>query len=455
MRRALPLAFVCLSLAAGSPGTLRFGAVPSGSDTKPVLLFLHGWNSSSEVWSVGNDMEAKATGAGYRTAFLDTYNDQSMWTNAPLIVNAAAQIQARFPGAHLVLIAHSKGGVDAQTALVYSGLKADALYTLGTPHRGTPLADLAWSGGAGWLAALIGLKNEGNRVLQTGYMASFRAQTDAKPESRATPLFTASGTKAGPFFSAYWWGGIAIGRTSDGVVPLDSSELPYEAGHLYTQSWNHGDLPNGTKSWPYIGASLASHSFLVPFRAEKAVPEPVLALDRLHRGGAIERSFAEFTFPVDAGHPVVELMLHSAGAMQQAIVISPRGHVSHLRFTGLDRNVLPGSRMSTGYLLAPESGLYRVRLMARNERDAYFFSARFPAEAMKGLTHSEVKDLREVKGLAQLRGDTAQAEISFDTRRIASPMRTFGPAEPAVLNHTTTLTWPGGRERTLIWSEAE
>ncbi len=455
MRRSLPLAFVCLSLAAGSPGTLRFGAVPSGSDAKPVLLFLHGWNSSSDVWSVGNDMEAKATAAGYRTAFLDTYNDQTMWTNAPLIATAANQIQARFPGAGLVLIAHSKGGVDAQTALVYSGVKAEALYTLGTPHRGTPLADLAWSGGAGWLAALIGMKNEGNRVLQTGYMASFRATTDAKPESRTTPLFTASGTKAGPFFSAYWWGGIAIGRTSDGVVPLDSSELPYQAGHLYTQSWNHGDLPNGTKSWPYIGASLAGHSFIVPFRAEQDAPDHVLALDRLHRGGRIERSFAEFTFPVDAGHPVVELMLHSAGTMQQAIVLSPRGHVVHLRSAGLDQHVLLGAQMSSGYLLAPESGLYRVRLLARKDHDAYFFTARFPTEATKGLAHSEVKALRESRGLALLRGEVTHAEVSFDTRRIAPPARTFGPAEPVVLNHTTTLTWPGGRERTVIWSEAE
>src|SRR5262249_9575916 len=46
------------------------------------------------------------------------------------------------------IIAHSLGGLDARYALSHLGLaaKVRSLVTVGTPHRGTPLADLATSG---------------------------------------------------------------------------------------------------------------------------------------------------------------------------------------------------------------------------------------------------------------------------------------------------------------------
>jgi triacylglycerol lipase len=47
------------------------------------------------------------------------------------------------------VIAHSLGGLDARYALAHLGLskRVRALVTVGTPHRGTPLADLAIGGG--------------------------------------------------------------------------------------------------------------------------------------------------------------------------------------------------------------------------------------------------------------------------------------------------------------------
>jgi triacylglycerol lipase len=46
------------------------------------------------------------------------------------------------------IIAHSLGGLDARYALTHCGLatRVRALVTIGTPHRGTPLADLATDG---------------------------------------------------------------------------------------------------------------------------------------------------------------------------------------------------------------------------------------------------------------------------------------------------------------------
>ncbi len=56
------------------------------------------------------------------------------------------------------IIAHSLGGLDARYALARLGLakRVRALVTIGTPHRGTPLADLATEGALGVARRAIG-----------------------------------------------------------------------------------------------------------------------------------------------------------------------------------------------------------------------------------------------------------------------------------------------------------
>lgn len=480
MRFRALLACLCLSLGlwAGVPGTLRYGAVPAGSGTRPVLLFVHGWNSDATTWSGSNDMEAQAAAAGYRAAFLDVYPDRAMWDNGPIISGAVDQVKDRFAGAGVVLVCHSKGGVDGQTALVYFGgsAKVDRLVTLGTPHRGTPIADLAWSSWAGWLAGLLGSKNEGNRVLQTGYMASFRTQTDAKPEARAVPLYTAGGTKAGPWFSSYWYGGIAIGRTSDGVVPLDSTDLPYQRARLFTRSWNHAEVKQGSNAWPYLQASLATPA-LAAFAPALAAPvpgapaiEPGHALDRLYRGGATASGMAEFSFPVDAGQPSLQVLLQTAAAPRRVLLIAPSGGIHVLRGaqTGFHRRseeeergneAFPGAANRQAHIAQPEAGLWRVQLSAQGE-DAYFFTAIFPGDAIHTIPAAEA--LTAVRGGASAAfaaaGSPGRAVHSVRTSAPVSPLRSMKAqpmAEPSVVNHTLVLTWPGGKERAVIFSEAE
>ena len=481
MRLRSLLAVLCLAaaLAAGTPGSLRFGAVPAGSGIRPVLLFVHGWNSDASTWSGSNDMEARATAAGYRTAFLDVYPDRTMWDNGVLVAAAVDQVKARFSGAGVVLVCHSKGGVDAQTALVYDGAaaKVDRLITLGTPHRGTPLADLAWSWWAGWLADLLGSRNDGNRVLQTGYMAAFRAQTDALPASRAVPVFTAGGTYAGPWFSAYWYGGIAIGRTSDGVVPLDSTNLPYQRARLFTRSWNHAEAKQGGNAWPYLQASLAQP---VPFVAAvaplaPAAAEPALALDRLYRGGRTEGGMAEAVFPVEAGQPLLRVAVETARAPRRLLLISPSGRLHAfarplgrprwgLRAhradldgeTAADDAAFPGATPSTISIPEPEPGLWRVQLSAQGE-DAYFLTALFPGDRSAPMNLAEARGL--VRGRALPLAAAAGLSVEVKTVRTTPPAAALkagvGRAEPSVLNRTLVLTWPGGKERDLVFSEAE
>ncbi len=483
MRFRSCLVMLCLPLLlrAGTPGSIRYGAVPAGSDGRPVLLFVHGWNSDASTWSGSNDMEADATAGGYRTAFLDVYPDRSMWDNGALVATAVDEVRAHFPGAGVVLVCHSKGGVDAQTALVYDGAapKVQRLLTLGTPFWGTPLADLAWSSWAGWLAALVWARNDGTRVLQTGYMAAYRAQTDALPASRAVPLYTAGGTKAGPWLSMYWFGGLAIGRTSDGVVPLDASSLPYQQGRLFTRAWNHGELMQGHNAWPYLQANLAQPALsgLAAAPAEPA-PAPVLPLDRLYRGGATAGGMAETTFPVDAGQPVLQVLLETGQPPRRALLVSPSGRIYAFRPSfrpgrppfgphalgaalegfreGAD-GAFPGAVARQLVVARPEPGLWRLQLSAQGE-DAYFLTATFPGDRHAPLPLAQGRALAHGRILPLVAGAEGPA-VAVHTVRVAPPaaaLRARGAGrEPVVLNRTLVLTWPGGRERDVVFSEAE
>lgn len=492
IRMLLSMLWLSALLVAGSPGYVRFGAVPAGSGVHPVLLFVHGWNSDASTWSGSNDMELKATAAGYRTAFLDVYPDHSMWDNGHLVATAVDQVKARFAGSGVVLVCHSKGGVDAQTALVYDGAasKVERLITLGTPHRGTPLADLAWSTWAGWLADLLGSRNDGNRVLQTGYMAAFRAQTDARPESRAVPTYTAGGTKAGPWFSSYWFGGIAIGRTSDGVVPLDATDLPYQRARLFTRSWNHGEVKQGSNAWPYLQASLAQPVLSLMANQSllgEPMPEPQLPLDRLYRGGRTRSGMAEATFPVESGQAQVQLLLQTSKTPRRALLISPSGriHTLHLvlpAFHGRARreklsaedleeglgkgpgegagdDAFPGAVGLTVSVAAPEPGLWRMQLSAQGE-DGYFVTVVFPGDQSTPLSLTEAHGFAHGHALplaAAAAGVTVQVHsVRTSTPSASMPLQAGSRMpEPSVLNHTLVLTWPGGRERDVIFSEPE
>jgi triacylglycerol lipase len=97
----------------------------------------------------------------------------------------AAQVRA-LPDARVNLIAHSMGGLDARYAIAKLGLsdRVKSLTTLGTPHRGTPLADL----GTDLLANKLRLSAlrkifdiEAFWDLTTGTMAEFNRQVPDAP----------------------------------------------------------------------------------------------------------------------------------------------------------------------------------------------------------------------------------------------------------------------------------
>lgn len=242
----------------GSPGTWYVGATPPNVDySKPVLLFVHGkggWAGSwweATVYHGTNDMYAYAYYNGYRTAFVDLYPEASMWTNGDLLRRQIDAVTAYFGVNQVTIVAHSKGGVDSNSASVHYGAnpKIKRIITLGSPHWGSPVADMAYSTWTWWLAALLGQRNDATYVLQTGYMSYFRSITDGRDTN--VPYYTLSGYKCGPLFSALWMGCVAISGEDDGLVPVWSARIP-GGTHLKEGYWDHDEIRMGSRTWSWF-----------------------------------------------------------------------------------------------------------------------------------------------------------------------------------------------------------
>jgi pimeloyl-ACP methyl ester carboxylesterase len=249
----------------GSPGTWYIGATPPNVDySKPVLLFVHGKGGWAGVWWGDtvyhgvNDMYNYAYNNGYRTAFVDLYPNKDMWVNGQMLSSLLNTITAYFGVAKVDIIAHSKGGVDSDAALYYYGgnAKVRRVITLGTPHWGTPIADMAYSTWTGWIASLMGEKNDATYVMQTGYMSNFRAGVN---ELATSPFYTLSGYKCGPVFTALWTSCAFIGGEDDGLVSVSSARRP-SSTHLKEGYWDHDEIRMGSRTWSWFAPVIQTAS---------------------------------------------------------------------------------------------------------------------------------------------------------------------------------------------------
>ncbi|TMU87592.1 hypothetical protein FGG79_05580 [Bacillus sp. BHET2] len=236
----------------GVPGQWYVGTTPSYvAPSKHPILYVHGLNSSSNTWWNENNMYETAYQNGYETAFVDLYPTKNMWDNGALLAQKIRDIY-NYYGEKIVVVAHSKGGIDTQSALVHYGAYpyVERVITLSTPHYGSELADLAYSSWAGWLAGILGSKNDATYSLQTGYMSYFRSETDQHVNVNKNPIYTFGGNKWGSFGSSLYWGGLylsAYGR-NDGAVTVNSSRLPY-ATELKVGGWNHSTIKEGSSTF--------------------------------------------------------------------------------------------------------------------------------------------------------------------------------------------------------------
>jgi hypothetical protein len=376
----------------GSEGDYWIGAIPPNfNPDKPVLVFVPGlgrgatswWGSTNYYGS--NDMYQYAYNAGYRTAFVSFRdadgNPGDMWRNGLVLKQQLESICRYFHVAQVDLICHSKGGIDAQAAIVHYGAfpYVAKVFTLSTPHWGSQLADLAYTSWASWLGALLNMQNDGIYSLQTAYMSYFRSNTDARAENGGIAYFTSAGTDWGPKLSGLYFGGLYLSEfgCNDGSVTVDSAHNP-RAIHISTSRLNHDNIRMGRNSWQYIEPKICSYQFLqrvLNLRGNRINNKRSAIVNIYAQGGTLQPA-AAIDIPVDSLSRRINIDFMVADPRVIIQVIAPKGTGYYPTAVYTDTGFFNGA---THYLLSlanPEKGYWQVRVTSLRN-NAYFLIVRY------------------------------------------------------------------------------
>ena len=242
-----------------------YGDVPPNSEQAPVLVFVHGLKGTAFDWWVGNDMYVSAWRARYRTAFVslsrdNSPNDASVEANGLVLRDALPAIAAHYRTDRLYLVGHSKGGVDAQAAMLYPRVAplVKAVFTISAPNQGTELADWAFGPGVA-LAGQLGLLTPGVFSMRTDSMARFRALADPVLRASDVPFFTVEGESFRGHPVTAVTGRILKDlvptEANDGFVTVPRGRLDSEyASDLGGVGENHFATDAGSATWAMIAA---------------------------------------------------------------------------------------------------------------------------------------------------------------------------------------------------------
>ena len=230
-----------LFVGALTESAIYYGAHPSNSANKPVLVFVHGFADLANSWFLpGNDIYDRAYDDRYRTAFVATTRGEGMWANGALLGDMLEEITDYYGVNDVVIIAHSNGGKATEVAMFYENKShlVNRAISLGTPFKGTGIADLAETPALNWLVDFIGLGG-GTSTSTTYYMEGVaRPILDNEPDNQPSKFINFGGwgynsgtTLAAPvMFVAGGYLKLAGGSNSeggnDGVTPYYSSKRP-------------------------------------------------------------------------------------------------------------------------------------------------------------------------------------------------------------------------------------
>lgn len=171
---------------------------------------------------------------------------------ASVPARAAALVKAieALPHPRVDVIAHSLGGLDARYALARLGLasRVRSLVTVGTPHRGTPLADLAVGGPFDWARRIVralGVPVDALEWLSTAALDRFNREITDVPGVRYGCVAGGVTKPATPIALALRPAHAYLRRVSgvnDGLVPLASQYwgetiAEIEADHFAQVGW--------------------------------------------------------------------------------------------------------------------------------------------------------------------------------------------------------------------------
>lgn len=155
------------------------------------------------------------------------------------------ELIGKLPHERIDVIAHSLGGLDARYALAHLGLasRVRALVTVGTPHRGTPLADLAETGPLAVARrglAAVGMPLHALDWLSTSALAKFNLEVTDAPGVRYTCV---------------------VGGIRDDRTPVAIALQPAHAYLRRVAGANDGLVPMASQYWGETLAEIEADHF--------------------------------------------------------------------------------------------------------------------------------------------------------------------------------------------------
>jgi triacylglycerol lipase len=316
---------------------------------------------------------------GYETAFIDLYSTKDMWANGYLLEQKLKEIYQYF-GEKVVIVAHSKGGVDTQSALIHYGASpyVERVITLASPHHGSQLADLAYSSWAGWLAGILGVKNEATYSLQTGYMDYFRSLTDSHSDVSNTPVYTFGGNKWGSFGTSLYWGGLYLSPygSNDGAVTVNSSRLPY-ATEIKAGAWNHSTIREGSSTFYLFKCYLnKGQDSFASFGAHNIEKSADIKAANFVSGGEYEGKKDESIY-VEKGAEEINIDWISDQPATELTLISPTNKTYTAFTTSKDEtDYLNGSYHHSINIKNPEEGKWLIQAQS-DQKEKYLLTTSF------------------------------------------------------------------------------
>lgn len=293
--RQLPPPSVASSIGTTYNGsTIIYGAIPPSGRNNPVIVYVHGFSDTHTRWfQNGNQYYNLSYNANYRTAFVSMTRGNGMWINGDILADMLDDITQHYNVNDVIIVAHSNGGKASEVAMITHNRrnKVNRVISLGTPFKGTPLANIGEAPGLNLILDLIGLSG-GASTSTTYYM-----------QGVARPLLDWNWrNQPGKFINFGSWGfynGITIAKVAmvvsggvlsilgagpsnggnDGVTPYWSSTRPWGRpqwipGHGNPISeFDHMDLAESVISWNAV-----SNVLTAPLSSLRTNPNQVAAI---------------------------------------------------------------------------------------------------------------------------------------------------------------------------------
>ena len=364
------------SLIRKNPFGMRGNYFLANTDTqnsKTPIVFIHGLHSYAKRWFGSthhygqNDMYQLATLHGHPTAFVDlSINKYGIWENGQLLAKQLEEIHERFGQKQMAIVAHSKGGIDAQAAIFQFGASSyvKSLTTLGSPHQGTPLADLAFSSKARALAKMAGFNDKGTFQMQTGYMEKFRSEMDPKVQNSSIPHFTLLGMDSALEMDSFLnMGGKFLNQygENDGVVLAKRGMLSYSKPII--GRWNHDNIRLGRATFPILEELIESAPPKNKHLQNNPAEYNTIIPSILHGGHTYLRP-EEIELPIPIQENEFWIQVLSSSERIKPLLISPSGKREEFEYKGFATEIpfFPSTHRFYIEIPHPKPGNWRIEI---------------------------------------------------------------------------------------------